>query len=206
MTNDKFVKLLREGVIKEFLKLADIKNINDDDSERLLQDKEFFCTQLVVAFFEMLKFKIPSDDHCLEEYLCRDELKIFLIVTLIESISKLNNKKQGSKAAFKSFCCKYFLSHDKDLIENKILANKQPISFCQFVDILYKVRCNFTHEGEYICQFFYHPSNRRGANYHEYQNIEKLRAIKSLEIGIDFMVFKRIIINAIKNYLNIEFI
>lgn len=204
---------IRWGTIEIFLRyigLSEKKLKETIKSNLTLCDDKFFICQLCVAFFEMLNFKIPQDNEPLKDYVTRDEMKIFLIVSLVESIIKLKNGSCGSKKSVKRFFCDYFLQQDKDKIESKIIIKKakdkkeRNIIFCEFVNILYKIRCNFTHEGEYICQFFYHSESPKDKNFHEYRNIGKEGKFKNIEIletGITFLEFEKMIKSAIKNYL-----
>ncbi|MFH1315637.1 MAG: hypothetical protein ABIH67_04555 [Candidatus Uhrbacteria bacterium] len=206
--------LLHNGQKAEIKKLniQEGWNFTEEEIDRMLKnDTTREGLVAIEDFFEILNCVITSHltgvDVSLVKDRARDEFKIFLLVSLFNSLIKLDNLKLWpSKVgeALHTFFNRHFTREDKKKVENNIDiqisadSEPRPITFCEFADILYKIRCNFTHEGEYICQFFKHSAD---APAYQYRNVKKLNDVEKIITNFTFTEFKRMSSNAIKNWL-----
>ena len=217
MKNKKIVIMFRNAAVNKFLDLTKWKITNNLVKKLVTNDYKFLTIQLFCAFWDMLDYLIP-DNHPtpLRQYVTRDETKIFIIISLLEAITSINDKdNEGNRRKVSIFLNKYFSQDDKDEIEAKTskinINNKEKqVKFNDFVFILYEIRSNFTHRGEYINQFFYHPTIDTTNNFHKYQyesftfektSNKKSTTTKHIHTSLTYKQFENMIIRSIRNYL-----
>lgn len=138
----------------------------------------------IYATFEMLELYIKNRDgkyEQLKDYITRDEVKIFFIVSLLESLQKISSiTKTGSRAAVKDFFNTYVSDERKRKVEASFSIRKsnestsRQITFSEWVDVIYGIRSAFAHEVQYICQVF---TTRRSNPYH-YRNCASIKDVE----------------------------
>ena len=91
-----------------------------------------------------------------------EPLKLLILIMCVENVAKLHDGYTGeskSKHYVKKFFNDFLSDADKDLLRNGFTDNNdewlRPLSFENVVELLYKIRCDVVHEGNYTDFSFY---------------------------------------------------
>ena len=102
-----------------------------------------------------------SDD--MKEIRPNDEpLQLLFLIMCVENVAKLHDGYDGESKSWsyvKKFFEDFLSDDDKNLLNNGFIDNNdewlRPLSFENVIKMLYKIRCDVVHEGNYISFTFY---------------------------------------------------
>jgi hypothetical protein len=90
-----------------------------------------------------------------------ESLYVFFLIMCTENISKLHDSFMGegkSRFYVKRFFKKFLSEEDKEILANGFIdeddKSQRPLGFERAVDMLYDIRCDVVHEGNYIGFYF----------------------------------------------------
>lgn len=91
-----------------------------------------------------------------------DPLKILILIMCVENIAKLHDGYTGESKSWhyvEKFFEDFLSNDDKDLLSNGFVDNNdkwlRPLSFEDVIKMLYKIRCDVVHKGNYLDFSFY---------------------------------------------------
>lgn len=91
-----------------------------------------------------------------------DPLKILILIMCVENIAKLHDGYTGESKSWhyvEKFFKDFLSNEDKNLLSNGFVDNNdkwlRSLSFEDVVKMLYKIRCDVVHEGDYLGFSFY---------------------------------------------------
>ena len=133
-----------------------------------------------------------------------DQLNVLILIMCSENIAKLHDNYHGESHSWKfvkKFFTEFVSENDKNQLKNGIENNKdnwhRPLSYDDVIDMLYKIRCDVVHEGNYSSFYFYDGKN------HMLVFAGKYVVTPTISLNNFRGIIIRGCINAVKDKLNI---
>jgi len=128
-----------------------------DEAEQFVESCENHSNNVVKILMHQTQRLISLSDD-IQKIRPHDEtLQLLFLIMCVENISKLQDDNTcESKSYFyvKNFFNDFLSDDDKDLLRKGFIHNSEnlshPLTFEEVVEMLYKIRCDVVHEGNYI--------------------------------------------------------
>lgn len=127
-----------------------------DDTKNFVESCENHPDNIVKILMHQAQRLVSLSDD-IQKIRPHDEtLQLLFLIMCVENISKLQNGYTGegeSKKYVKKFFNDFLSNADKDFLGNGFIHNSDesfaPLTFEEVVEMLYKIRCDVVHEGNY---------------------------------------------------------
>ena len=135
---------------------------SQDEAKIFVESCENHPNNIVKTMMHQVQRLISLSDDMQEIRPNEEPLQLLFLIMCVENIAKLHDGYDGETKSW-SYVKKFFedfpSENDKNLLSNGFIDNNdawlRTLSFEDVIKMLYKIRCDVVHEGNYISFMFY---------------------------------------------------